>query len=1047
MEVEVLVYTKDGFKRVKKRLNKVPEADEKEEANGRGSGDSEEEKEIERAEEQSEDDNKMVVDPQEVLKSLDELLSPTGAMKGPEEVVKIAGMMKEASKLVNKCVFINILKVETSKDNLEKLISGGGWETLNEWLQQAKEDENNPFIIELLKVYRQLPVTVDLLKTNKAAKTIKHLCKTEHADIQTVAKAIFEEWMKLVQPASSEKPKKKRDKDRETDKEKDREREKDKSSSSSSSKSKDSKSSKDSKHRSESGHRESRDSKDGKDEKNRDRKDRDRKDRDKDKEREKDGAKERSKKIEEENMDSSSNDSVQGGDEVTVRKGSGLKLHIKLNGEKTEGKDGEIKKRPATVKRPPSKFRSTGLVDEETTPPPAKLPKNADLSKPIPKRTGSDIKSDLPSKRSRLQMPPPLTVPSTTSTTTASNSPTSPGEMHGKIKINPARSKSNYEIHESTGFMESLDTKSAVRPVKKKRRSSGATPPTSSSGKAPNAPPSPVSPNTAIAKSLPSVPSFYKDTQQEAEPSPEEEKKEESIEDSPSPTGQVTEKAEKAIEGENNDGNGEKERSASPTESQKGLLTTGATKVKKNKKKVSWKPEHEIKEVFLFELDEDERVNVNRAKDFNSAKKAEMIQDRRAVESVRRMANDHMIEQITWYRAPVVLGRKELEYGKESKERSVQRQREAGVLQALFFSRNMLPDTPKEPEMEQPEEHEEPKVIPLEDVSGGEQLLYNYETNPKPVVGSKKSSNSSQPQKQAPPLLPNPEGQGGPGMPPDMPPNSSAGFMPPNMALPSMGPSMPGGQPGGPMGPMGPGPIQDNQQAMQGGIPGGPPPPNGPGGFNVPANLNLPPDLSAILSQIQSQPSGPGTDPVMAQVQQILNNIMCGGSEQSYEQLQQIQQIMSQQMGIPPEMLMQMLPPGMPPPMGMPPPGPMGMRGPPPMMGNGPPGFMGPRQMGPGPPNRFGPGPQGSWGGPNMGGGNFGNPNQGPGNFRMRGSWQPGLRGGKRGGGPNPNRRDDRYRKKACVHFQKNGYCRMGDDCDFLHPGVHKQPNNDSIDT
>ncbi|WAR32020.1 PP1RA-like protein [Mya arenaria] len=811
-----------------------------------------------------------VVDPQEVLKSLDELLSPTGGMKGPEE-----------------------------DDEGSQLISGGGWETLNEWLQQAKEDENNPFIIELLKVYRQLPVTVDLLKTNKAAKTIKHLCKTEHADIQTVAKAIFEEWMKLVQPASSEKPKKKKDKDREIDKEKDREREKDKSSSSSSSKSKDSKSSKDSKHRSESGHRESRDSKDGKDEKNRDRKDRDRKDRNKDKEREKDGAKERSKKIEEENMDSSSNDSVQGGDEVTVRKGSGLKLHIKLNGEKTEGKDGEIKKRPATVKRPPT----------------------------------------------------------------------------------------NYEIHESTGFMESLDTKSAVRPVKKKRRSSGATPPTSSSGKAPNAPPSPVSPNTAIAKSLPSVPSFYKDTQQEAEPSPEEEKKEESIEDSPSPTGQVTEKAEKAIEGENNDGNGEKERSASPTESQKGLLTTGATKVKKNKKK--------------------------------------------AVESVRRMANDHMIEQITWYRAPVVLGRKELEYGKESKERSVQRQREAGVLQALFFSRNMLPDTPKEPEMEQPEEHEEPKVIPLEDVSGGEQLLYNYETNPKPVVGSKKSSNSSQPQKQAPPLLPNPEGQGGPGMPPDMPPNSSAGFMPPNMALPSMGPGMPGGQPGGPMGPMGPGPIQDNQQAMQGGIPGGPPPPNGPGGFNVPANLNLPPDLSAILSQIQSQPSGPGTDPVMAQVQQILNNIMCGGSEQS----------------IPPEMLMQMLPPGMPPPMGMPPPGPMGMRGPPPMMGNGPPGFMGPRQMGPGPPNRFGPGPQGSWGGPNMGGGNFGNPNQGPGNFRMRGSWQPGLRGGKRGGGPNPNRRDDRYRKKACVHFQKNGYCRMGDDCDFLHPGVHKQPNNDSIDT
>jgi len=64
-----------------------------------------------------------------------------------------------------------------------------------------------------------------------------------------------------------------------------------------------------------------------------------------------------------------------------------------------------------------------------------------------------------------------------------------------------------------------------------------------------------------------------------------------------------------------------------------------------------------------------------------------------------------------------VLGRKELEYGKESLERSIQRQREAGVLQALFFSRNMVPDTPNEPDPEAAEEHQEPKIIPLEDVS------------------------------------------------------------------------------------------------------------------------------------------------------------------------------------------------------------------------------------------------------------------------------------------------------------------------------------------
>jgi hypothetical protein len=62
-------------------------------------------------------------------------------------------------------------------------------------------------------------------------------------------------------------------------------------------------------------------------------------------------------------MDTSSNDSVQSDDKVSVRQGSGLKLHIKIGSDKerTSGKKDETeKKRASTVKRPPSKFRSTG---------------------------------------------------------------------------------------------------------------------------------------------------------------------------------------------------------------------------------------------------------------------------------------------------------------------------------------------------------------------------------------------------------------------------------------------------------------------------------------------------------------------------------------------------------------------------------------------------------------------------------------------------------------------------------------------------------------
>ena len=57
--------------------------------------------------------------------------------------------------------------------------------------------------------------------------------------------------------------------------------------------------------------------------------------------------------------------------------------------------------------------------------------------------------------------------------------------------------------------------------------------------------------------------------------------------------------------------------------------------------------------------------------------------------------------------------------------------------------------------------------------------------------------------------------------------------------------------------------------------------------------------------------------------------------------------------GVPMDAMMQYMPAGMPPQMGMPPQGPMGMR--PPLLGNAPPGFMNQRQMGPGPPNRYGP--------------------------------------------------------------------------------------------
>lgn len=61
-----------------------------------------------------------------------------------------------------------------------RFIEVGGWEVLNTWLQDCKESENYPVLIEMLKVFHQLPVTVELLKKNNSAKTIKAFSKSEN---------------------------------------------------------------------------------------------------------------------------------------------------------------------------------------------------------------------------------------------------------------------------------------------------------------------------------------------------------------------------------------------------------------------------------------------------------------------------------------------------------------------------------------------------------------------------------------------------------------------------------------------------------------------------------------------------------------------------------------------------------------------------------------------------------------------------------------------------------------------------------------------------
>ncbi|KAK3087031.1 hypothetical protein FSP39_000676 [Pinctada imbricata] len=941
------------------------------------------------------------IDPHQLLKALSSLLTQTGAIKGTDESIRIVNLMKDANKLVSRCVYINILRATVSEEALEKFIEVGGWDILNAWLQDCKEQENTAVLVEMLKVYQQMPVTVELLKKNSSAKTIKSFSKSEDERVKTLSSDIVDKWMKKVRGASennnqesSSKPKKKKSDKKDKADEKKEEKEK---------KEKDNHKHKHHKHKSE-----------------------------------KSESKQKSKD------DDLNDDVLSAGSTGTVIQGNGLKLHIKLGrpnpdadsdnkneknwSRKEKSSDSSSVKRASTVKRPNVKFRSTGLEEDITLQPKKNKPAD-DSVKNVSKRTGSDTKSkDEPAdKKARLN----VSVPEGPQGPSPNPSPTSESDMHTKIKITPPKPKS--VIMDSSLFMEELAKNSDRPPVLMKRRKKTTTPlntnvshstgpnggpptPTTPSQKSPLPPAqSPISPTTAIKNSLPSVPSFYKDTLETSEekrsPSPptlersasptegKETKGEKERKDSTEEAMDTSEKKEnEEIKSEENEASNDS-TSNKTSDDGSGVLTLTKSGKKKKNLKVSWAAEANLRQYHYFELDETERENVNRPKNFMDMKKQEAQMDRKAMETARRLTNDSMVESIPWRRPPLIDGLViSVDPGSQSTEKQTQRERETSVLQAIFFTKEMLPDTPSEPDLESVEPSD-PKFIPLEDENGGcEEISHTYDNVPPPSMGPPPMGMPNQVNSLLGQLNITPEvanilqsfQQGG-GLPPNMDPTTAQnmlasimgtsgdpvkseeafeklkGILEPlqNMNNPGM-PPMPG-----PMGPFGPpGPNGPPMEAFNMG-PGGPP------RFHMPGQGLLgtaPPGFNPMMGPPNGPPRfGPGGP---------------GG------------------------------PPG-------------GPRGP----GMGDQEEWGENMMG-GPPMRG----RGRGGMPMRGGrmpppGHQGGPRGPPPNM-MRGGRGGGNRGRGGGGGGGAGGGGERA---VCRHFAAGG-CRRGNTCSFLHPGVNGPP-------
>ncbi|XP_053911634.1 LOW QUALITY PROTEIN: serine/threonine-protein phosphatase 1 regulatory subunit 10-like, partial [Cuculus canorus] len=147
------------------------------------------------------------IDPKELLKGLDCFLGHNGEVKNMDSISKIFNLMKDAQKLVSRCIYLNILMQTRSQDILAEFIRIGGYKLLNTWLTAAKASNNVAFLQQILLTLQHLPLTVDHLKQNNTAKLVKRLSKShDNEELRQLAAILVSDWMGVIRSHSSVQP-------------------------------------------------------------------------------------------------------------------------------------------------------------------------------------------------------------------------------------------------------------------------------------------------------------------------------------------------------------------------------------------------------------------------------------------------------------------------------------------------------------------------------------------------------------------------------------------------------------------------------------------------------------------------------------------------------------------------------------------------------------------------------------------------------------------------------------------------------------------------
>lgn len=785
------------------------------------------------------------VDPREILKGVEALLGKDGELRSLEGVPKVFSLMKASTKMVSRCMYLNILLQTKSHDVLNRFIRVGGYKLLNAWLTYSKTTNNSPLLQLILLTLQKLPLKVDHLKQNNTAKLVKQLSKSaETEELRKLAAVLVDGWMATIRSqsvsGSTTSPADKKKKKEET--------------------------------------------------------------------------------------------------KVPVRD------------MKEKGGDEEKKDKPKAHAPSHTKIRSIGLEigDPPNPAPPKKTPTAPQLGSkynikpPVLKRHSSGS-GDAPPQEKKYK---PLNTPSNSA-------------KEIKVKIIPAQPM------ECTGFLDALNS-APVPGIKIKKKKPSAN--TTASTKV-------VSPTTNKASPFESKPVYSASSTKPASP-------ESAASTTPADENQEPEQPGTPVPSEDPEpsDNGEKPNAlAEPRGEEESLTKKG-----KKKKTVHWAEEEQLKHYFYFDLDETERVNVNKIKDFGEAAKRELMMDRQTFEMARRLSHDTMEERVPWTPPrPLTLAGSLVTPGANSTEKLTQRDREMGILQEIFLSKESVPDSPHEPDPE-PYEPMPPRLIPLDEDSS---MMDEGYVEPMDTTSQPGSGESAK----LPPVLANLIGNLN---------NSSRSPQASNTVSNTVPPSVN---------------IQELLSSIM-----------GPSGNQSTEELIKQPDFSDKIKQLlgslqqtqnQNQNQNQSGPPPVNQ------GLLGHGPGMNSMNTMHMQMPMNG--GYPPNNS----------------PGGPRFNHPPPPHNHGPPfsGGGGPRMMGP-PPGQ-GRGDGNYWGDDSMRGG----PHRG-GHFhrggRGRGGGDPGFRGRGRGGprGGGHNNMNDMSKRPVCRHFMMKGSCRYEGSCAFYHPGVNGPP-------